>query len=68
MLHILMVLTGLSFLAVIGTLVMGAVSMKGNESADREKSNKWMQRRVFAQAAAIIFLALTVYMRSKSGG
>lgn len=68
MIYILMTLTVLSFLAVIGTLVMGAISMKGSETADREKSNKWMQRRVTAQAAAIIFLALTVYVRSKSGG
>lgn len=65
---ILTILTALAFVGVIGTLVMGALSMKGKDITDRESSNLWMRRRVTAQALAIGLLILTVYVRNKSGG
>lgn len=68
MLTFLMILTALAFLSVVGTLIMGALSMKGKNVKDREQSNVWMRRRVYAQAAAIGLLVLTVYVKNKSGG
>ena len=46
MLYILYALTIASFLYVLFTLVMGAKSMGGKQTGDREKSNIWMRRRV----------------------
>lgn len=65
---ILTILTALAFVGVIGTLVMGALSMKGKDIKDRENSNLWMRRRVTAQVLAIGLLVLTVYVRNQSGG
>lgn len=65
MLPILYVLTGLAFVCVVITLVMGTVAMSQKSEASRKKSNDWMWRRIYAQVAAIGLLALTVYMRSK---
>ena len=68
MLYFLYVLTFLSMLWVVATLVIGATSMgKGGDEA-RIKSNKWMTRRVWAQALAIGLLFITVYFRKNSGG
>ena len=60
-------LTILAFLAVVGTLIMGALSMKGNQLSDRENSNLWMRRRVTAQIAAILFLFITMYLKKQNG-
>jgi len=65
MLTILYVLTGLAFLFVLATLVMGAVRMGGKDDAAREKSNIWMRRRVIGQAAAVGLLMLTLFVKSK---
>lgn len=68
MLIFLTVLTVLAFAAVLFTLIMGAMSMKGSQLKDRENSNLWMRRRVTAQIAAVLMLILTVYVRNQSGG
>lgn len=65
---VLTILTALAFIGVIGTLVMGAISMKGKDIKDRESSNLWMRRRITAQVFAIGLLMLTVYVRNQNGG
>jgi len=65
MLTVLYILTGLAFLCVVLTLVMGTVAMSKKSEENRKKSNDWMWRRVYAQVAAIGLLGLTVYMKSK---
>ncbi len=67
MVVILYILTGLALLAVVFTLIMGAKNMGSTKEGAKARSNKWMWRRVLAQAAAIILLALTVWVKSKSG-
>lgn len=64
---ILWVLTGLAFLYVLFTLIMGAKSMGNKADGTKAISNKWMQRRVIGQAAAIGLLFLTVYVKRKNG-
>jgi len=65
MITLLYILTGLAFLCVVITLVMGTAAMSRKTEESRKKSNDWMWRRIYAQVAAILLLALTVYMRSK---
>lgn len=65
MLPVLYVLTGLAFVCVVVTLIMGAVAMSKKSEENRKKSNDWMWRRIYAQVAAIGLLALTVYVKSK---
>jgi uncharacterized sodium:solute symporter family permease YidK len=65
MITLLYILTGLAFACVVITLIMGSVAMSKKDEASRKKSNDWMWRRIYAQVAAILLLALTVYMRSK---
>lgn len=65
MLTVLYILTGLAFICVVITLVMGTVAMSKKSEENRKKSNDWMWRRIYAQVAAIGLLALTVYMRNK---
>lgn len=65
MIYILYVLTAAAFIGVVFTLVAGGLAMQSKAEGAREKSNKWMQRRVLLQAIAIILLILTVYMRSR---
>lgn len=67
MFKILAVLTVIAFIAVLGTLIMGAVAMGGKDKADREKSNVWMRRRVMTQAIAIVLLFLTFAARDGGG-
>lgn len=57
------VLTVIAFMAVLATLVMGAIAMGGKEAKHRERSNVWMRRRVLAQAIAIILLFVTFAVR-----
>jgi len=61
----LFILTGIAFACVLLTLVMGTVAMSKKSEENRKKSNKWMWRRIYAQVAAIVLLALTVYSKSK---
>ena len=65
MITILYILTGLAFACVVFTLVMGGIAMSKKSEENRKKSNIWMWRRIYAQVAAILLLALTVYMRSR---
>jgi ABC-type phosphate transport system permease subunit len=65
---ILSILTGLAFVYVLLTLVMGARSMGSKEEAGHQKSNKWMQRRVLGQFVAIGLLFLTFYVKRNAGG
>jgi len=67
MLTLLYILTGLAALFVVVTLIAGAASMGKKDQASRVNSNKWMQRRVLGQAAAVILLILTLVVKSKSG-
>jgi len=56
---------------VVFCLIMGARSMgaknRGENSESAVSSNKWMQRRVFGQFAALGLLFLTVWVK-KNGG
>jgi len=64
-------LSGLTIAAfgyVLLTLIMGAKSMGSKETTGHEKSNKWMQRRVLGQFAAIGLLFLTFYVKKSAGG
>jgi len=65
MIYILYVLTALAFIGVVVSLVAGGMAMQSKADGARERSNKWMQRRVLLQAVAIILLIITVYMRSR---
>ena len=67
MITIFTALTVIAFIAVVATLIMGALSMKGNQLSDRENSNLWMRRRITAQIVAIALLFITMYLKNKSG-
>ena len=67
MLTILYILTGLGFVCVVLTLVMGTAAMSKKSEENRKKSNDWMWRRIYAQVATVLLLVLTVYVKSKSG-
>ena len=67
MIYILYALTVLAFIGVVFTLVAGGVAMQSKVEGARERSNKWMQRRVIFQALAIILLFITITVRSKTG-
>lgn len=67
MIYILYVLTVLAFIGVVVALVAGGLAMQSKADGARERSNKWMQRRVMLQAAAIILLFITITVRSKTG-
>lgn len=64
---IFLILTVIAFIAVVATLIMGALSLKGNQLADRESSNLWMRRRVTAQVLAVALLFITMYIKKQSG-
>lgn len=53
-------LTVLSFIYVFLTLIMGSLAV-----ANKTGSNKWMYRRVYGQAIAVVLLFLT--FASKGG-
>lgn len=61
-------LTIAAFAFVLLTLIMGAKSMSSKEATGHIKSNKWMQRRVLGQFAAIGLLFLTFYLKKNAGG
>jgi len=67
MIMILYILTALAFFFVIFTLIMGGKAMSSKAEGSREISNKWMQRRVMGQAAAVGLLVLTVYLQTRGG-
>lgn len=64
-------LSGLTIAAfgfVVFTLIMGAKSMGSKSEGGHKQSNKWMQRRVLGQFAAIGLLFLTFYVKKSAGG
>ena len=65
MIYILYVFTALAFIGVVVSLVAGGMAMQSKAEGARERSNKWMQRRVLLQAIAIILLMITIYFRSR---
>jgi len=65
---ILWILTGLAFLFVLFSLIMGAKHMGGKTEDARVLSNTWMRRRVVSQAAAVGLLLLTIYVQTKGRG
>ena len=67
MIYILYILTALAFVGVVFSLVAGGIAMQSKAEGARERSNKWMQKRVFFQALAIILLFVTIAVRSKIG-
>jgi len=67
MLTIVYILTGIAFALVVFTLVAGGMAMQSRKEDSREKSNKWMQRRVLAQGFAILMLIILVYTKNKTG-
>ena len=66
LLTLLYILTGLAFLAVVLTLVMGGIAMSKKSEESRKASNDWMWRRIYAQVAAVVLVLLTLYV--KKGG
>ena len=67
MILLLYILTALAFFFVIFTLIKGGIEMGKKAEGSREKSNKWMQRRVMGQAVAVALLILTVYVQTRGG-
>ena len=65
MLYILYALTAAAFIGVVFTLIAGGVAMQSKADGARERSNKWMQRRIILQALAIGLLFATIYVRSR---
>jgi len=61
------IITALAFIAVLFTLVMGAISMGGKSEDARQKSNLWMRRRVWSQLAALFALAFLFYIKRTTG-
>lgn len=64
---VLYILLAISLIAVVVTLLMGGRAMVSNKDTDRSDSNKWMWRRVWAQATALILLLIIFWTRSRSG-
>ena len=67
MIYILYFVTILAFLGVVVSLVAGGMAMQSKAEGARERSNKWMQKRVLFQALAIVLLIITIAVRSKTG-
>lgn len=67
MIYILYGLTVLAFVGVVFALVAGGIAMQSKAEGARERSNKWMQRRVLFQVLAVILLFITITVRSRTG-
>ncbi len=67
LLTLLYIATGLAFLAVVLTLVMGAIAMGKKSEDSRKASNKWMWRRIYAQITAVVLIMITLYVKTKGG-
>lgn len=67
MFYVFIGLAALMMLYVVVTLAIGGSQMARTGKGARERSNSWMWKRVFAQAAAIGFLFLAFQVR-KNGG
>ena len=53
-------------LAVVYVLVRGVIAMASGKDVTGEQSQKWMQRRVLFQAAAIIIVILILMIAGTS--
>lgn len=63
---ILIVLLVLLMAGVVYVLVRGVIGMASGRDPTGEQSQKWMQRRVLLQGAAIVVLILIFYLASAS--
>jgi NADH:ubiquinone oxidoreductase subunit 6 (subunit J) len=64
---ILMVLLLVVMAGVVYVLVRGVIAMASGKDVSGEQSQKWMQRRVLFQAAAIVIVALILVVAGNSG-
>lgn len=64
---VLNILMAVALLTVLVTLVLGMINMAKTGEEAREKSNKLMRVRVFAQAGAVGILFLALYLKSQNG-
>lgn len=67
MLIVIYILTAIAFALVVFTLIAGGVAMQSRKEDSRERSNKWMQRRVLAQGFAIVMLIILMYTKNRTG-
>ena len=67
MLPILYGLLILSFIVLLITLVMGGKALTSGKAEDRNISNKWMWRCIYAQGVVLGLLFIT-FMVKKNGG
>jgi hypothetical protein len=63
---ILMILLILAMAATAYVLVRGVIAMASGKDVTGEQSQKWMQRRVLFQAAAIVIVVLILILAGSS--
>ena len=63
---VLLILLLLAMAGVVYVLVRGVISMASGKDLSGEQSQKWMQRRVLFQAAAIIIVILILAVAGAS--
>jgi hypothetical protein len=64
--YVLLILLLLAMAAVLYVLVRGVIAMASGKDVTGEQSQKWMQRRVLFQAAAIIIVVLILVLAGSS--
>ena len=64
----LMILLVLAMAAVAYVLVRGVMAMASGKDMTGEQSQKWMRRRVFFQAIAIVLVILILIVAGQSAG
>ena len=62
----LLILLLLAMAAVLYVLVRGVIAMASGKDVTGEQSQKWMQRRVLFQAAAIVIVVLILILAGSS--
>ncbi len=68
MIILLNILIIVSVVAVLVTLILGALNMRKSDMAARLKANKLMRFRIISQISAVAFLVLLVLVKSKTQG
>jgi hypothetical protein len=63
-----MILLVLAMAAVVYVLVRGVMAMASGKDMTGEQSQKWMRRRVFFQAIAIVLVILILIVAGQSAG
>ena len=63
---VLLILLLLALAGVVYVLVRGVIAMASGKDVSGEQSQKWMQRRVLFQAAAIILVILILVVAGAS--